>query len=490
MSSVLSWLEERTGAVSVTKQLLYEQIPASSGWAQVFGSVALFLFLLQAFTGVLLALNYAATPGDAYDSLLYIAQEVTGGRLVRNLHHWGASALVVVVALHAVQVFVYGAYKKPREVLWISGVALLLFVLGFALTGYLLPWDNRAYWGTVVTTQIAGQAPFLGHYLQGLMGATRGIGVTTFSRFYALHSLVLPAITVFLTSAHLSLVRRHGVTAAPDNHERVSFYPAQVFRDVLAVFAVFCLLFISSLLFDAPLERMADPNDSGYTPRPEWYFLFLFQTLKYFQGPFEWIGSIGLPTAAVLTLLAVPFIDRTLVVTVRRRGLAIAAAICFSGVWVFLTASAIHDDRASSTARAAPGTSQIALRLPPEELAAFGYFQQNRCDICHNLIDGQPKPGPTLATDPVRRSPEWMTDHFRTAAADDASRKMPVQITPAQMNALLMFMSKITPEAAIDAASAPRTLTEGASVYVASLCSTCHRVNGVGGTTGPSLNGV
>ena len=122
----------------------------------------MFLFMVQAFTGILLAFNYAPTPGDAYNSLKYIVTEVTGGRLIHGLHHWGASMMIVVVVLHMTQVFVFGAYKKPREATWMVGVVLLLLTLAFGLTGYLLPWDNRAYWGTVVTTQIAGQVPLAG----------------------------------------------------------------------------------------------------------------------------------------------------------------------------------------------------------------------------------------------------------------------------------------------------------------------------------------
>jgi ubiquinol-cytochrome c reductase cytochrome b subunit len=491
MSAFLSWMEARTGICSAWRHLLYEEIPATAGWAQVFGSVALFLFLLQAFTGILLAFNYAGTPGDAYDSILYIVQEVTGGRLVRNLHHWGASAMIVVVALHFIQVFIYGAYKRPREMLWTSGIFLLLLVLAFGLTGYLLPWDNRAYWGTVVTTQIAGQAPVLGPYIQSLLAAHQGIGVVTFSRFYALHSLVLPAITSGLISIHLLLVRKHGVTpAANDNKPRVSFYPKQVFRDVFAVFTIFSILFVASLLFDAPLDRLADPNDSTYIPRPEWYFLFLFQTLKYFQGSFEWLGSVGIPTAAILALIAVPFLDRTQVKRVVKRTTAIAIVICAICGWTFLTAAALRDSPGSGRTAARGGESQRGLGLPPEDLAGASYFRQYKCESCHNLVDGQPKPGPTLATDPVRRSPEWMTDHFRTASTVNGESQGVIQIPPAQMNALLLFMQKITPEMAVDAESAAPALTEGAAVYVASLCSTCHKVNGSGGTTGPALNGV
>src|SRR3954447_6675788 len=208
-------LDHRTGLHSALRKFLYEEIPASSGWHQVFGSVALFLILIQFFTGAMLAFNYAPTPGDAYNSLRYILTEVTAGRLMRGLHHWGASMIIVIVVLHMIQTFLWGAYKKPREATWMMGVVLLLVTLAFGLTGYLLPWDNRAYWGTVVTTQIAGQAPLLGPYLTRLLGGGGAIGVVTFARFYGMHVLLLPPTTLFLVGLHVYLVRKHGVAPMP-----------------------------------------------------------------------------------------------------------------------------------------------------------------------------------------------------------------------------------------------------------------------------------
>src|SRR3954471_12731913 len=199
----LSWLDQRTGVETAIKSFLYEEIPASSGWRQVLGSVAVFLFLCQAFTGALLAFNYAPTPGEAYNSVKYIMTELTGGRMIRGLHHWGASMMIVVVVLHMVQVFLYGAYKKPREATWMVGVVLLLLTLAYGLTGYLLPWDNRAYWGTVVATQIAAQAPVMGPYLTRLLGGEGSIGVVTFARFYGMHVLLLPPATIFLIAVHV-----------------------------------------------------------------------------------------------------------------------------------------------------------------------------------------------------------------------------------------------------------------------------------------------
>jgi len=210
-----NWVDHRTGIQTAVRQFLYEEIPASSGWHQVFGSVAMFLFMVQAFTGALLAFNYAPTPGDAYNSLRYILTELTAGRLMRGLHHWGASMIIVVVVLHMVQVFLYGSYKKPREATWMVGVVLLLLTLAYGLTGYLLPWDNRAYWGTVVTTQIAGQAPVLGPYLSRLLGGEGAVGVVTFARFYGMHVLLLPPATIFLMVLHVFLVRKHGVAPMP-----------------------------------------------------------------------------------------------------------------------------------------------------------------------------------------------------------------------------------------------------------------------------------
>src|SRR6202051_2075096 len=285
----IDWLEERTGIESALHHFLYEDVPASAGWHQVLGSVAMFAFFTQVFTGILLAFNYAPTPGEAYNSLRYILTELTCGRLMRGLHHWGASMIIVVVVLHMAQVFLYGAYKKPREATWIVGVVLLLVTLAYGLTGYLLPWDNRAYWGTVVTTQIPGQAPVIGPYLTRFLGGGGPVGVVTFARFYGLHVLLLPPATLVLIVLHVYLVRKHGVAPAPGDEDLPpkKFYPEQVFKDTVAIFIAFVILFGLAVLAHIPLERLADPTDSTYVPRPEWDFLFLFPSLKLFQGPLE-----------------------------------------------------------------------------------------------------------------------------------------------------------------------------------------------------------
>src|SRR5215472_7801800 len=249
--------DHRTGLHTALRKFLYEEIPQSSGWHQVFGSVALFLILIQFFTGAMLAFNYAPTTGEAYNSLRYILTEVTAGRLMRGLHHWGASMIIVVVVMHMVQVFLWGAYKKPREGTWMIGCVLLLLTLAYGLTGYLLPWDNRAYWGTVVATQIGSTVPLMGPYVTRVLGSANGIGVVTFARFYAVHVLLLPPTTMLLIGLHVYLVRKHGVVPSLGDElkpKRV-FYPQQVFKDTVAIFVAFTILFTLAIAAKVPLER-------------------------------------------------------------------------------------------------------------------------------------------------------------------------------------------------------------------------------------------
>ncbi len=487
------WLDHRTGIETAVKNFLYENIPASSGWHQVLGSVAVFLFMLQAFTGVLLAFNYAPTPGDAYNSLRYIVTELTGGRLIRGLHHWGASMMIVVVVMHMLQVFLYGAYKKPREATWMAGVGLLLLTLAYGLTGYLLPWDNRAYWGTVVTTQIAGQAPVIGPYLSRFLGGAGAIGVVTFARFYGMHVLLLPPVTSLLIVLHIYLVRKHGVAPAPEDEALPpkKFYPEQVFKDTVAVFIAFVILFAMAVLVHIPLERIADPTDTTYIPRPEWYFLFLFQTLKLFEGPLEVFGSVVLPGLAILTLLLIPFIDRGKIVKLSKRTFAIAAASLAALGWTGLTVAAIVTTPKPEVAEVDFSGPTDWMELSPVELAGIGYFRKENCISCHTVGEGKPKVGPDLAASTIHKNADWMIAHFkRPSAMVPGSSMPPIRLTDSQLNTLAAFLLKLTSKNAEALQSAPDFAVEGAMVYQANSCSGCHQVNGNGMKVGPPLNGL
>jgi ubiquinol-cytochrome c reductase cytochrome b subunit len=490
VNRVLDWVEERTGAPSTIRNFLYEEIPGSAGWHQVFGSVAVFSFLVQVFTGILLSFNYAPTPGEAWNSVRYIMTEVTGGPMIRGLHHWGASLMIVVVVLHMVQVYLWGAYKRPRETTWMVGVVLLLLTLGYGLTGYLLPWDNRAYWGTVVATQIGASAPVLGPYVTRFLGAENGIGVTTFARFYAIHVLVLPPVTMLLIALHILLVRRHGITPAPiETRPKVRFFPSQVMKDTVAIFIAFAILFTLAVAVRVPLGRLADPTDTTYVPRPDWYFLFLFETLKFFQGPLEVIGSVVLPTLAIGALFLTPFIDRGAARRVRQRTLAMGVVGLAAVGWTGLTVAAIRSTPATPavdvTLSAGPEAWQ---QLPPPELAGLGYFRTEACGSCHA---GPNKVGPDLFASKTGRNAAWLIAHFRNpGAVVPGSQMPPVQLTTAEMNSLAAFILKLTPQNAAGFQTVPAFAVDGAMLYQGHKCGACHQVNGTGSRLGPPLNGV
>jgi ubiquinol-cytochrome c reductase cytochrome b subunit len=522
MRPIIDWLEHRTGLETAIKNFLYEDIPASAGWHQIIGSMAVFFFVIQVFTGALLAFNYAPTPGEAYNSVKYIMTELTGGPLIRGLHHWGASMMLIIVVLHMTQVFIYGAYKKPREATWMVGAVLLLITLGFGLTGYLLPWENRSYWGTVVTTQIASQAPIAGPYLLRLLGSQGSVGNVTFSRFYALHTVLLPPLTMILIGIHIYLVRKHGVAAAVgDTALKCKFFPEQVFKDTVGVAVAFIILFVMAVVAKVPLERLADPTDTSYIPRPEWYFLFLFQTLKFFKGPLETVGSVVLPGVAVLTLFLIPFIDRGPMIRLGKRTFAISFVILAALAWTGLTTAAVvttpknqelvedtsapEAETASSpipnpqnqtpiaAAPAAPAAPRLAAwqRLTPEELVGLRHFNKEGCTGCH-LGAGKSGIGPDLTKMPAEhRNITWMVPHFKNPSrVVPGSAMPPIELDNSGLNALSLFVLKLRPQNEQSLESAPDFVTRGATVYQSNHCDACHQINGVGSKLAPALDGV
>jgi ubiquinol-cytochrome c reductase cytochrome b subunit len=397
------------------------------------------------------------------------------------------------------------------------GVTLLLITLAFGLTGYLLPWDNRAYWGTVVTTQIASQAPLAGPYLLRLLGSQGSVGNVTFSRFYALHTVLLPPLTIILIAVHVYLVRKHGVAAAPgDTAPKRKFFPEQVFKDTVGIALAFIVLFIMAVVAKVPLERLADPTDTAYIPRPEWYFLFLFQSLKFFQGPLETIGSVVLPGVAVLTLFLVPFIDRGPMLRLGKRTFAITFVILGVLAWSGLTTAAVvttpknqeaaevetPDDSATApaanpesqtTSATSPAPAALAAwqRLSPEELTGLAIFKKQGCLGCHPGA-GKTGIGPDLTKMPaIQRNVGWMVPHFKNpSAVVPGSAMPPIDLPTADLNALSLFVLKLTPRNEQALESAPAFVTAGATVYHANHCNACHQINGSGSTLGPALDGV
>ncbi|HEV3116129.1 MAG TPA: cytochrome b N-terminal domain-containing protein [Gemmataceae bacterium] len=388
--------ESRTGWSRLKEQLLLEPMPGGARWAAAFGSLLLFAFAVQVVTGILLSMSYAPSEQTAYATVKYIQEEVPLGAFIRSLHHWGSSAMVVLLLVHLVQVFVWGAYKRPREFTWMSGVLLLTCTLGLAFTGYLLPWDQKAYWATKVGLGILGTAPGVGDGLRTLLQGGPEIGNLTLTRFFTLHGFVLPGLIIVLVVVHLGLFRRHGVTPAwwqsPAQLKATEepFWPRQAFKD-----CVLALLFVAALGMwcyyrQAPLEDQADPA-KPYEARPEWYFMFLFQTLKYFEGPYEVVGTFVLPLTFFLILFFWPFLDRNPQRSPRRRPVAMALLLAGTAGLVGLTIHAnITDVRMHEPALAVVKEPPPEQHAGPIQLLEVAKVYSDNCAACHG-VDGSGK---------------------------------------------------------------------------------------------------
>lgn len=213
-----NWLDERVGWRRVWDAIFLRKIPKVN-WFYTLGSASLFVAINQIVTGILLTIYYVPTPDHAYDSVQFISTQVQAGWLIRGLHHWGASAMVILVVLHMLRIIFYGAYKYPREVTWFSGVLLLLVTIGFGFTGYLLPWDQKAYWATTVGTRIAATPPFIGEWVLRVIRGGDELSAVTLARFYGVHVWVLPTALLLLLTFHMYLVIRAGITAVPKRGE-------------------------------------------------------------------------------------------------------------------------------------------------------------------------------------------------------------------------------------------------------------------------------
>jgi quinol-cytochrome oxidoreductase complex cytochrome b subunit len=214
METLFTWLDKRLGLSEIFNAVLDRKVPRVNWWFTL-GSASLFLALVQGATGIMLSVYYVPSPDHAYDSITYIMNEVQFGWLIRGIHHWGASLLVLVVFLHMLRVFFYGAYKYPRELTWITGVFLLLATLGMGFTGYLLPWNQRSYWATVVGTEIAGTVPGIGRFITRVLRGGSDLSAVTLVRFFSMHVWIIPALVLVILGVHLYLVVRLGISHIP-----------------------------------------------------------------------------------------------------------------------------------------------------------------------------------------------------------------------------------------------------------------------------------
>ena len=471
---LFDWLHSRTGFRSARHRLLDEPLPPGTGWFFTLGSLLLALLAVQFLTGAFLTLYYAATPDHAYDSLRFIISSAPG-RIVRGLHHYGASFLVVAVVLHMVRVVLFGSYKAPREATWLSGLVLLALILAFSLTGYLLPWDQRAYWATVVTINIAKLAPG-GEAVAGLLQGGATIGALTLTRWYALHVIFLPAALVGLVVFHVVLMRRHGISGPvrPRHGEAQPFYPFQAARDTLVIAGVLLALGVLAWQGAPSLAAPADPSDDTFVPRPEWYFLGLFQLLKYFPGRWEVVGAIIVPAAAGLFLALLPWLDRGPARDPRRRPLVIGVVSAGLATALGLTALGWRD---SPVAAADPQVWTL------REIGGRSFIRSAACVTCH-APDGLSDPLERL---PLTRGAEWLAGHIEDPQMiAPGLREPPAPIGEREVAAMVAYVRKLSraPYPGFDAN------TESVAAVFARFCVGCHVVDGDGGSDGPDLSRI
>jgi quinol-cytochrome oxidoreductase complex cytochrome b subunit/mono/diheme cytochrome c family protein len=422
------WLNRRMGLDDLLRGALDEPIPGGARFAYIFGSGLLFIFVSQIVTGVFLALYYVPSADHAHTTVAYITKQVTAGSFLRSLHSYGASAMVVVLLLHLSQTYIYGAYKGRREVLWLSGCVLFGLVLGMAFTGYLLPWDQRAYFATAVGTNAASEVPLVGETLKRMMRGGTDMGTLTISRFFVAHVFLIPGCIFALLASHIFLFRKAGAAGPVDENpfhpvqKTELFYPRQVLMDLSLTALLIIGLGILSFMVPASLGPAANPADTQFVPRPEWYYLSVFQWLKYWHGAVSIIGILVIPSILVFAVLALPFLDRGIERRPWKRPIAMGA---YTFVFVGLVGLALRSQYLDSHD---PGIAQQLAKQKSEEAA-------------------------------------YMREPFEPELSSGSL-------------------------AAANVALADPLAAKGKSIFEAQSCNACHGDNGIGSAAAPKLIGV
>ncbi len=430
---MLTWLDQRTGVVTMTKDFLTEDVPGGASYWYAFGSATLFALILQIATGIFLCFYYAPSTATAWESTDYLIKHVPAGGFVLSLHYWGASAMIAFMGMHLLQALLWGAYKKPRELQWIVGVILFILTLVLGLTGYLLPWDLNALLASKVAIQIAGSAPILGAAILNFLQDGAGIGTLTINRFFGIHVWLVPALLLGLVGAHLAIFRWNGPAGPPiDEAPKLKpgrFWPDQMFMDTVLSFAMFVIIVALAVFAPAPFDAKADPNNTQFVPYPAWYFLALYALLDV-VGKFPpaivqiatLFATILMPGLLVALLIVLPFVDRNPSRRLSRRP------------WVL-------------------GITALTL-IGAIGLSFFGQY---------NVVEGQVARGLVGAT--------------AANAASSTDQTLKVETTTGN-----------NPNGG-GAAGGPGTMTGGQTVYTTN-CSGCHAANGLGApSVAPPLAG-
>ncbi len=420
LKKLVDWLENRLQFKDTVVPMLEHPIPkevgGKKGWWYVFGSVTTTFFVLQIVTGICLATVYEPTAEGAYNSLLYLNHEVRLGWLMRAMHYWSGSAMVVMMFVHMAQVFLMGAFKYPREITWLAGIGLLFITLGLAFTGQVLRFDADAYWGIGVGVAAASRVPLFGSDITQLLMGGEFIGTDTISRFFTLHVFVLPMLLVGILTLHIYMVIKRGISEPPTPgklidpatydkeyeellEDGVPFVPDALYRDGIAcAIAVIIVVTLSICFGPKGPEAIGDPTLLGTEPRPDWAFLPAYAMASLAPPAMETFLMLVVPVLAVITLLAVPFIAGTGEKSAFRRPVAVLTVLvtCITMLvlgWYGATAPWSPQMDAWS---GEPVPVDIVKRLTPLELHGASVFQNKACRNCHALNELGGKRGPDL----------------------------------------------------------------------------------------------
>ena len=290
------------------------RVPADAlTWYRFSGSLLLVLLVLLFLSGAFMAFYYSPAPGSAYDSVDYAQFTLPFGDLIRGIHHYSWNLLLIILGWHLIRNFIFGAYKSPRQLVWVSGILIMFLVPQLIITGDLLPWDQKGYWTTQVRISIIASIPLVGDFIVRLIQGGPLTGIVALTRFYVLHIIFLPSLLIVLIVIHFHFLRHRGLSGPmfdDDPHRRtISFFPQLVNRWLILFLSVTAVLGLISWYWPAPLGDPADPTDSSFVPRPEWWVFHLNQLATIFKGPLMVIGTVIIPAGLIALFIALPFID-------------------------------------------------------------------------------------------------------------------------------------------------------------------------------------
>jgi ubiquinol-cytochrome c reductase cytochrome b subunit len=442
MPAIRNWVEDRFPLKTLISLGQDEDIVGGASFFYTLGSATLFVFVLQVVTGIWQCFYYTPSIDHAYDSLMWMRAEVPFGWFVHGFHYWGANLMVVLVGIHMLRVFVWGAYKNPRQLVWLSGLALLLLTALTDFTGVPLRWDEAGYWVADVGSSIASTVPVVGALAGNALRGGATMGALTLSRFFVLHAAILPAAIMLTVFAHLAAFRMFGSVGPWRAEQRRStrpFWPDQIFKDAVVATFLFLLLVFLSAYVPPPITGPADPTDTTYMPRPEWNFLFLFEALRFLPGKLEALGTVGIPGVIVIALAGLPFYDRNPDRDPAKRPIALVGMALLVGSIGLLTIIAAR--QAANTATLAQGTNSAGLR-GPSVVAGEKLFGSLGCIGCHAIGGVGGSVGPVLTNIGARRSRSWIIEQIRDPATHFPGGTMPpyASLSPRDMNALVDYL--------------------------------------------------